>query len=97
MRARRVRGKSSEEAEEENSPLVTQGYRESGFYPKGKEKLLKGFVQEQGTDVFVQSSVCGFERSRHYEKEFRLLLNMEPKQSMLLYQLKGASPMSLYF
>lgn len=65
--ARRVGGESSEEAGEESSPI--RGYKESGFYPKGAEKLLKGFVQEQGTDVYVQNSVRGSEGGRHYVKE----------------------------
>lgn len=59
MRARRVRGKSSEEAEEENSPLVTRGYRESGFYPKGKEKLLKGFGQDRGLTCLCRALCVG--------------------------------------
>lgn len=69
MRARRVRGEISEQAGEENSPLGIRGYKESGFYPKGEEKVLKGFVQEQGTDVYVQNSVRGSEGGRHYVKE----------------------------
>ena len=60
-RARSIRGKISKEAAEESSPLGIRGYKEFGFYPKSEEKLLKGFVQEQGTDVYVQNSVRGSE------------------------------------
>lgn len=57
-RAWRVRGKASEEAGEVSSPLGIRSYKEFGFCPKGKEKLLKGFVQEHGTDMCMQNFLC---------------------------------------
>lgn len=60
-RAWRVRGKVSEEGTEQSSPLGIQGYQEFGFCPQGKRKLLKGFVQEQGSDLYAQNSLCGSE------------------------------------
>lgn len=53
-RAWRVSGKGSEKVEV-SSPLSIRGDKKSGFCPKVEEKLLKGFVQEQGTGMYVQS------------------------------------------
>lgn len=53
-------GQIKMEVGEENSPLDIH-YKEFGFSPEEEKKLLKGFVQEQGTDVYVQNSVRGSE------------------------------------
>lgn len=57
-KAWRVRGKGSEEVGEVSSPLGIRSYKEFGFCPKGKEKLLKGFVQEHRTDMCMHNFVC---------------------------------------
>lgn len=57
-RAWRIRGKGAEEAGEVSNPLGIQSCKEFGLCPKGKKKLLKGFVQEHGADVCVQNFLC---------------------------------------
>lgn len=63
------KGKELGGGQRTKQPSGHPGYQAFGFCLKGAGKLLKGFLQEQGSGLYVQNSMRGSEGGRHYVKE----------------------------